>query len=460
VPATRSRKAAVVGGGITGLTTAWSLHRAGFGVTVFEQSGRAGGNIRTIERDGWLIEAGPNTLQCQPAVSQLLEELGLAGQRALANESARKRFIVRGGRLVPVPLSPASLLTSPLFSMRSRLRVLMELTYRPRIRTADTTLSSFIAAHFGQEIVDYGMDPFVSGIYAGNPDKLSARYSFPALWQLERTHGSLLRGLRAQAAERRAAGKGGQPPIISFPRGLQTLPDTIAAKLPPGSIRTGETVTTVIPGKPWKLISNRGGLAETHEFDAVVLALPADGLAALAFGTLGERPLASLENLPHPPVSTLFLGFPREAVPHPLDGFGALVPSKEKRQILGVLFSSTLFPGRAPGSHVALTVFAGGSRQPEIARLDPQKLLEIVMRDLRVLLGISGAPVFTHHTFWPRAIPQYKVGHERFLEPISQCENAHDGLYLATNARDGISLPDCIKNGYAVAEKVAQRLSR
>lgn len=454
-----SKTAAVVGGGISGLTAAWTLHRAGFRVTVFEKNARVGGNIQTFERDGWLVEKGPNTLQCQPIVSRLLDELDLSGQRALANASARKRFIVRHGQLIPVPLSPARLLTSPLFSLRSRLRVMLELTHGPRVRTTDTSLTAFIASHFGQEIVDYGLSPFVSGIFAGDPDKLSARHSFPTLWQLERSHGSLLRGLRAQAAERRARGEAGQPPIVSFPRGLETLPRTIASRLPAGAVRTDETVTTVIPGRPWKLISNRGGAAETGEFDAVVLALPADALAALAFGTLGERPLASLENLPHPPVSTLFLGFPRRAVAHPLDGFGALVPAKEQRKILGVLFSSTLFPRRAPADHVALTVFAGGSTQPEIGRLDTQPLIATVMPDLRALLGVTGDPVFTHHTFWPRAIAQYKVGHECFLEPLSQCEIAHDGLYIATNARDGISLPSCIKSGYEVAEKARDYLA-
>ena len=450
-----SKSIAVIGAGLTGLTAAWRLHRAGHRVTVFEKNQSAGGVISTTRQNGWLIEAGPNSLQQTTEVATLLRELGLEGQQVVANAAARKRFIVRHGRLIPVPLSPAGLLVSPLFSLRARLRVLTELLARPRVRTTDTSLASFVSAHFGPEVVDYGLNPFVAGVYAGDPEKLSARYSFPRLWQLERTHGSLLRGFRAEARERRARGEPtGTAPIISFARGLQTLTDALAAALPAGSVRTGATVTNVIPGRPWKIIGPHGGAVETSEFAAVVLALPASGLAQLVFGTLGERPLASLDHQPHPPVSSLFLGFKREQVTHALDGFGVLVPAREQRSLLGVLFSSTLFPGRAPDGHVALTVFAGGARQPETARLPAAELRARLLPDLRELLGISGEPVFTHHTFWPRAIPQYNVGHERFLEPLARCENLYPELYIGGHARDGISLPDCIRSGEKLAARV------
>jgi oxygen-dependent protoporphyrinogen oxidase len=197
---------AIIGGGITGLTAARRLHSAGFVVTVFEKNPQVGGAIATTEKDGWSIEAGPNSLQQTPEVADLVSELGLENERILANHAAKKRFIVRKGKLVPVPLSPAGVLTSPLFSPGARLRVLTEMLTRPRVRTTDTSLASFVSAHFGREIVDYGLNPFVAGVYAGDPEKLSARYAFPRLWQLERKHGSLLRGFRAEARERRARG--------------------------------------------------------------------------------------------------------------------------------------------------------------------------------------------------------------------------------------------------------------
>jgi len=458
---TGPKSVAIIGGGLTGLTAAWRLHRAGYPVTLFEKASQTGGVITTTARDGWLVEGGPNSLQETPETARLLGDLDLAGQRLCANTAASKRFIVRRDRLVPVPLSPAGLLVSPLFSLRARIQVITELLTRQRIRTTDTSLANFITAHFGREITDYGLNPFVSGVYAGDPEKLSARYSFPRMWQLERTHGSLLRGFRAEACERRARGEPtGVAPVISFTRGLQALPEALTAALPAGSVETSATVTNVIPGKPWKIIWTRAGTVETSEFGAVLLALPAAGLAQLVFGTLGERPLASLDHQPHPPVSSLFLGFKRSQVRHPLDGFGALIPAKERRSFLGALFSSTLFPGRAPAGHVALTIFAGGARQPETGRLPTEQLLERVLPDLRELLAVEGDPVFTHHTFWPRAIPQYNLGHERFLEPLARCENQYPGINIGGNSRDGIALPDCIASGIGLAAKAAEYVSK
>lgn len=452
---------AIIGAGLTGLTAAWRLQREGYRVTVFERASRVGGVIATHAQDGWLAEAGPNSIQETPEVTKLINELGLGRERLAASSAARNRYIVRSGRLVPAPRSPQSFVMSPLFSVGARLKVLRELLTRSRVRTTDISLSNFMAAHFGQEIVDYGVNPLVGGIYAGDPDKLSARYAFPNLWQLERRYGSLLRGFKAQAAERRARGESsGATPVISFEQGLQTLPAALAAALPSGTIRTGATVTSLIPGRPWKILWTEGDAVNTAEFDGVLLAAPAPALGQLVFGTLGERPLASLDHLPHPPVSTLFLGFRREQVRHPLDGFGALVPAREQRNLLGVLFSSSLFHARAPEGHVALTVFAGGMRQPDAGRLPTPELLSRVLPDLRDLLGVTGDPVFTHHTFWPKAIPQYNVGHDRFLEPLTQCENRHHGLFIGGNARDGISLPDCIASGQKLARRAAEWAAR
>lgn len=461
MPASPPRSIAVVGAGLTGLTAAWRLHRLGHRVSVFERAPQVGGNILSTQRDGWLVEGGPNSLQRSPEIATLCQELGMADRLLTAAPSAKKRFIVRHGQPQPVPNSPAGLLRSRLFTWRTLWGVFGELFSRPRVRTTDLALSEFVRSHFGQELVDYALNPFVAGVYAGDPAKLSTKYAFPALWRLEREHGSILRGFRAEAQARRARGDStGMPPIVSFPDGLQALPRALAAALPPGSVRTNATVTTIIEDQRWKLIWNEGQTVQTGAFDAIVLALPASSLAMLAFGTLGERPLASLENLPHPPVSSLFLGYRRDQVAHPLDGFGVLVPALERRQILGVLFSSTLFPGRAPEGHVALTVFAGGLRQPETARLETAPLLERVAPDLRQLLGVSGSPVFTHHTFWPRAIPQYNLGHERFVEAILRCENDHRGLFIGGNVRDGISLPDCVRAGARLATAAGEYAER
>ncbi len=447
---------AILGAGATGLAAAHRLHRLGHRVHVFEKSDRVGGSIRTESADGgWLVEGGPNSLLSgEPAVAALIAELGLAGERVGANPAAKKRFIVRRGRLVSAPVSPPAFVTSPLFSPWAKIRLFGDLFMRPRARTTDVSLADFVAAHFGRELVTYGLDPFVSGVYAGNANKLSARYSFPKLWEIERTHGSIIRGQIAAAKVRKAAGEP-RSEIFSFQRGLQTLTDTLAARLPAGAITLGATLDTIVPGAQWSVIWSDATGTHTQSFDAVVVALPAPALAQLRIGPHGERPLASLATIEHPPVSSLFLGFKREQVAHPLDGFGALVPTVERRSVLGLLFSSSLFPHRAPDGHVALTVMAGGTRSPEIAALPTDQLLAAVRRDLADLVGVTGDPVFMRHNFWPRAIPQYNLGYEVHLAAISAVEKSHANLFIGGQCRDGISVPACLAAGEKLATRIA-----
>jgi oxygen-dependent protoporphyrinogen oxidase len=463
VVALRPKSIAILGAGITGLTAAHRLSQLGHGVRVFEQSSRAGGAIRTERAEGWLIEAGPNSLLSgEPAADALIAELGLAASRLHADPAAKHRYIVRRGRLVAAPVSPPSLIASRLFSPLAKLQVLAELLTRPRVRTTDVSLADFVASHFGREFVDYALSPFVSGVYAGNPAKLSARHAFPKLWELEQKKGSLLRGQLAAAKARRARGEP-PPAIFSLGEGLQTLTDALVARLPAGAISFDVLLDAIVPGKSadgasadrWSVIWHDAAGTHTQAFDAIVLALPAASLAQLRIGALSERPLAALAAMEHPPVSSLFLGFRREQVAHPLDGFGVLAPAVENRSVLGVLFSSSLFPGRAPAGHVALTVMAGGSRQPQLASLSTEKLLEAATPDLAELLGVSGAPVFVRHSFWPRAIPQYNLGHEQFLSVMTATERAHPGLFIGGQARDGISVPACIAAGEKLATRAA-----
>jgi oxygen-dependent protoporphyrinogen oxidase len=449
---------AIVGGGVTGLTAAWRLHARGQQVAVFEQSDHVGGAVSTMSRDGWLAENGPNSLVESPPFDALIAGLGLEAECQYAAPAAKNRYLVRRGRLVPVPMGPLQLVATPLFSLRTKLRILAEPFSRARVRSADASLAALVRDHFGQEIVDYAINPLVAGIYAGDPEKLSTKHAFPKLWEAAQAHGSLIRGQIAAMKARRARGEKAVGRIVSFARGLQTLPAALAAGLPSGAIRTRTAVVSLSPGRPWKVVSRRDGLAATEEFDAVVLAVPAAALAQLPFGPSGDRPLAPLDQIDYPPVTSLFFGFRRDQVIHPLDGFGALVPAVEGRSVLGVLFSSTLFPGRAPADHVALTVYVGGTRQPDLARLAPEALRPRVLADLRELLGVQGDPVFTHTTFWPHAIPQYNLGYERFLDAMTRVEAQHPGLFIGGHVRDGISLANCVAAGERLAKAAAQHL--
>lgn len=455
-----SRSIAVLGGGITGLAAAHRLATLGHRVRLFEQGSRLGGVIRTEPTDGWLFEAGPNSFQeSSPEITALLRELGLQAEIIAASPAARNRYLVRGGRLLPVPLSPPAFLRSPLFSIGGKLRVLAELFASRRTRIGDLGLAGFVRAHFGSELVDYAAQPFVSGIYAGDPEKLSTRHAFPRLWQLEQAHGSLLRGQMAAARARRAAGLPSPPRVISFRRGLQTLPEALAARLPAGSVVLKASVQDIVPGSRWAVICHEDQRSQSESFDAIVAALPAAALARLTVGPFGEDPLAGLAAVESPAVTSLFLGFRREQVAHPLDGFGVLVPAVEKRAMLGALFSSTLFPGRAPEGHVALTVMIGGALQPELASQPLERLWAAVRDDLRELLGVTGEPVFRRHAFWPQAIPQYNLGHERHLNTMDACERQHPGLFIGGSVRNGIALPDCLLNGQRLAERAAAYVS-
>lgn len=447
------RKIAVIGGGLTGLTAAYTLKRAGATVRLFEASERVGGPVRSHRDGDWLHEAGPNSLQeNSPAITQLITDLGLASDRCLAQPAAKNRYVLRHGIPVAVPTSPSELISTPLFSLRAKCRIIRELFHRPRIRSADVSLADFGRSHFGDELVDYALNPFVSGVYAGDPNHLSARHAFPTLWQMERQTGSILRGQKKTAIARQAAGgEPGPPPIISFTEGLEMLPRKLAAAIGSDDIGLNARIKALIPGERWGVMWNRDGDTQVEECDRVVLALPAKPMAELTIGSLGERPLAELAKIEYPPVAALYLGFRRDQVAHPLGGFGLLMPQVEHRQILGAIFSSTLFADRAPADHVALTVMLGGVRRPDLGRADEATLITTAQRELKAVLGVSGDPVFQRLHRWERAIPQYNMGYGHYLQTMEACERAHPGLHIGGHVRNGISLPNCIIAGQKLA---------
>jgi oxygen-dependent protoporphyrinogen oxidase len=488
------RSVAVVGAGITGLVAAYELRRRGVNVTLYEASGHAGGVIRTTHADGFLAEHGPNSFVTSAPVEALLTQLDLQGDVVEANPGANKRFVVRHGQLVPFPLSPPAMLGTKLFSLRAKLRVLLEPLVKQGAPDADESVASFVRRRLGHEVLDFAVDPFISGIFAGDPESLSMAHAFPRVYQLERTHGSLSKGLMAQRrastmaareAEARATAKGGasrsdttspgmsapgtvgEPPLaatrarlISFVDGMQTLPDALEAALA-GTLRLRCPVRLLHRSDTrWVVDAGEEGAARTRSIDAVVMATPAHVLAAMELPANLRRFAAPVEQVEYPPVSTLTLGFHRRDIAHPLDGFGMLIPSVEKRSVLGALFSSSLFPSRAPDGHVAITCFVGGARYPARARESEEMLVERVMHDLRDLVGARGEPTYVKHVFWPRAIPQYNVGYAAVKEAADAMESANPGLYLAGNYRNGVSVGDCVASGQQIAERVQAYLAR
>ncbi|MGI9175826.1 MAG: protoporphyrinogen oxidase [Rhodothermales bacterium] len=449
----------IIGGGIAGLTAAYELLQAEADVRVFEASGRVGGAIRSRRMAGYLIEEGPNALQAAtPVLARLIGELGLEDAQIEAAPAAKKRYVVRGGRPVALPASPPGLLRSDLFSWKAKLRLLAEPLVRARSSETEESIADLVRRRLGPEALDYALNPFVAGIYAGDPARLSARHAFPKLYDLERTSGSLvLGGLKRARAARAASRKNGvaapRRRTFSFAEGLQTLPDALAGRLA-GHVTLQAPVVAIHPEeKGWRLTALEGSAPVHYHFSHLIYAAPLHRLAALDFDA--QLDLAPLAAVSYPPVTTVALGFRREQVAYPLDGFGLLVPEVEKAfQILGTLFLSTLFPGRAPDGHVLLTTFVGGARYPTLATASEAAILKVVQRDLGALLDVRGEPAFVHLARWEQAIPQYNMGYGDVVDLLSQLEAQHPGLHFAGNYRHGISVGDAMTSGAAAAEQV------
>ncbi len=484
------RSVAVIGAGITGLVAAYELKRQGVPVTLYEATGQAGGSIGTSLADGFLAEHGPNSFVSSASVETLIEQLGLDDDVVEANADANRRYVVRNGKLVPFPMTPLAMLRTPLLSKRAKLRVLFEPLVRGVRDAEDESVASFVRRRLGPEVLDYAVNPFVAAIFASDPEQLSMLHAFPRVYALEKQYGSLSRGLMKsrQAAiaarkEARLASDQGdhgdqghnQPSgehdprmisaapvsarLISFRDGLQSLTDALAQALA-NTLKLNTPVRLLHREKErWVVETGHDGAQRARAVNAIVLAAPAHALTAMELPAAIRQYALPIEQVEYPPVSCLTLGFRRSDVAHPLDGFGVLVPAVEKRNILGALFSSTLFPDRAPDDHVTITVFVGGGRQPGIARAHTDELVKLVRTDLRDLLGVRGDPVFAKHVYWSRGIPQYSVGYDKVKSAADATEASNPGLYLTGNYRHGVSVGDCIASGQQVAQKVAAWLA-
>lgn len=450
----------VLGGGIAGLTAANALRERGAETLLVEREPRVGGSIRTVRRDGFLAEGGPQTLVAEDKkLFDFLRAAEILPSAIDAAPAAKKRFIVRGGKPRMVPMSPASAVTTPLFSFFGKLRLLAEpFVPAKRDRNAES-VADFVRRRIGRDMYDYALNPLVAGIFAGDPERLDVRYAFPKVWNLEQRYGSLIRGTFPNAKRKRESGLYEKKRTLSFPDGMETLPNALRARLDPQSVRIHSEITEIAEENGgWRAHwRSRAAVCTFFEedafFDSILIATPPRTWRELPFRNDElRRAFSAIGTLDPPPVTMLTLGFPRERVAHPLDGFGMLVPEKENRKILGTLFTSSLFPNRAPRGFVTLTTYLGGARQPEIARLSADEQLKITRGELRELLGAEGEPAFVERAENPFAIPQYNLGCEKFLAELSALEDAFP-LRFAGNFRGGISVAQTMLSALSAAEK-------
>ena len=441
----------VIGGGIAGLSAAHRLEGFGADVVLMEAQPRVGGVIRSETADGYLLEYGPNSIQSRTSVlERLIVELGLDTLRVEASDASRVRYIVKGGRPIAAPSSPGGLFSSPLFGAGAKLRVMREPFIPPAKAKAKESVADFVRRRLGPAFLDYGMDPFVAGVYAGDPERLSVKHAFPSLVEMEQKHGSIIKGQiekRRDAATAAATGR-----MFSFREGIETLTDTLAGRL--SDVRTGRRVEEVARWQSgWRVRAAQ----EIVEARAVLYAAPLHALRHVAVPDGAD--LRLLTGVDYPPLSVAYLGFRRADVAHPLDGFGMLVPGVERDfRILGTLFTSSIFPDRAPDGHILLTTFVGGMRRPALGALAPAELLAIVRRDLDRLLGLRGAPALERVHQWTRSIPQYQLGYDAVIDRIEALEQSWPGWFMAGNYRNGVSVGEAATSGAEAAGRCAAHL--
>ncbi len=462
----------VVGAGISGLCVAYWMRQRGYEVVVLEKDSQVGGTMKSVREQGFLVETGPNSaLETTPLFKELFAELGLQDELAYANPVGKDRFILRDGKLLALPLHPLAFLRTKLFSTSAKLRLLKE----PFIGKAENeeTIAQFVVRRLGQEFLDYAIDPFVAGVFAADPHTLSVRAAFPKLYSLEERYGSLIGGMIKGRRERkqRAEKAKDRAESFSFVSGMQALPNALSDHLHDRVLLHAkvtdihdlalqdEEPTDEPEPQRYKVEFLHHGISKEIETDAVVFSCPSY-VAATLLHSLSAESMRTLNSIPYAPVASVFIGFDRRVVPHPMNGFGFLVPSKERRRILGCLWSSSLFPNRAPEGKVALTVFVGGSRQPELALLHDDQLVSLVLEELKTIMQIEGKPVYLKPTRWEKAIPQYSLGHLEMMQKLSQFEEEHEGMFFCSNYRGGISVGDCLVSAHAVVQSVTTMLKR
>lgn len=443
-------KILVLGAGISGLSTAFWLDNDGFDLTVLEAKNEPGGSMETRRKDGFLIDYGPNSgLETTPLIGKIVEQVGLKNEMIYASETANKRYILKNNQLHALPTSPAAFLKTGLFSPKAKLRLLAE----PFIGTSEDgyyqSISEFVKRRLGQEFLDYAINPFVAGVFAGNPDRLSVQSAFPKLYRLEELYGGLFKGLILGARERKKRDETSKQHarLFSFRNGMQDLPKAIAVKLGQ-KVKYNCRVENITKIKDkFSVLYHYGGSSEEHISDIVLSSVPAYTAASI-FRDFDMALSKHLTEIYYPPVKVLYLGFKKDAVGQPLDGFGFLIPEKEKKSFLGAIFSSTIFPYRAEENLAAFTLFIGGARSPELLESENPEVVHRVLTEFKKIMKIDVKenPTFIEERLWPMAIPQYTLGyieHERYFEKF---ELDHPGLFLGGNYRGGISVGDCIKN--------------
>ncbi len=444
----------VVGGGISGLACAFRLQRLGVPVTLLEAADHVGGMVGTVEKDGLLLESGPQSFQGTDSILELIRQVGIESELLNADPRA-PRYVLMRGKLHEIPMSPRALLTSSLLTPGSRWKIASEPFRKTRPPSKEESVADFVRRKFGHEILEYLVAPFVSGVYAGDPEKLSLRAAFPTLEEWEREYGSVLRGaMKSRPAKDKRAGP---PPLCSFRRGVATLTRALGETLGT-SLRAGARVIAIhrtgqASASKYEIRVASGGREESISAQAVVVAAPAYAASHLVSAV--SSPLAHmLSGIAYAPVAVVATTYYARQVGHSTDGFGFLVPRSEKLHTLGTVWNSSLFAERARDGMIVMTSFAGGAMEPEIVDKPETEIATIVQDENARVLQITGPPVAGAVWRYPRALPQYNLGHGHIVEAIRDGERANPGLFFAGNYLEGPALGKCVEVGNQTGDAV------
>jgi protoporphyrinogen/coproporphyrinogen III oxidase len=472
------KQVVVIGAGIAGLVCAYRLKSLGVDVLLIESSNRIGGVMRSEMIDGYLIERGPNSSQGTEELMALVEELGLMDELVEGDPKA-PAYVYFNGHLHAVPSGAGTFIKSKLLSTGGKLRIFGEPFIGKRTANDEESILSFARRRIGREAAERMVAPFVSGIYAGDAEQISVQAAFPRLWNLEATYGGLIRGAIAKARQARRARKAASAVLdkaaptrrrlVSFKHGMGVLPHTLAVKIGEDLI-TGLADSISIsrdgvqavrlrrdtpPSSGFIVEFNHAGNSHQVTADYLILATPAKAAASI-IESLSTELSQLLDGIYYPPLAIIYLAYDIAKVRTPLDGFGFLVPPSEDMHILGCVWNSSLFAGRAPHGKALLTVFVGGARKPETARLPDAELTSMAHAEMQKVLDITGEPTVVGITRWQRAIPQYNIGHRDRVQRIEALLNDLPGLHLIGNYLHGVSTGDVIKEADRVAREVAQ----
>lgn len=451
-----SKKIVVIGAGISGLTTAYLLSKKGFDVTIIEKKNSVGGSIESVIENGFLFDRGPNSaLETTPVIAQLINDLELEHELLYASKAANKRYILRNNQLHALPMSPQGLIKTKLFSGKAKLRLMAE----PFIGRSNDgyyqSLAEFVKRRLGQEFLDYAINPFVAGVYAGRPEELSVKSAFPKLYALEEKYGGLIVGTVRSIRERkkRAEVAKQSAKMLSFRSGMIALPKAIEKYFGNNVLLSSEVTSVDKTSTGYSVTYQQNGTKNKIDCNAVLSTIPSYTASSI-FAKYDSEFKTHANAIYYPPVLVYYLVYDKKNIKQDLDGFGFLIPAKENKSFLGALWSSVIFSERTDESKDAFTLFVGGARNPEFVKEDRTTLLTKVRKEFESLMGINSDPTFTSERFWEKAIPQYNLGyveHERFFDEF---EKRNPGLFISGNFRGGISVGDCIKNAEIVCNKI------